>query len=383
MNLLARQAECLFWLGRYIERTSSLARILMVQTAFDRGRAAGSTWGWLLALYDESEDFHKRYETADSKSVIRYFVIDPEHAGSVLRSLEALRSNARALRAMISTDFWMHANRAHRKVKDLPDAALRETRLAATCEAIQIDCYALMGISGSTLYRDAGWRFFELGIEIERADQMSRLLDVRFAQLQTGATDGGTPIGDFTHWTMLLRACGGHHAYRRLVSGPLQPENVARFLIFEQSFARSIAHTLGECERSINELRTICGVPTPTSVLKRISDLKDMVHTAQKDPGLVTHLHNFNDAIQCHLIELTTDLGDTYFDMGSVPGVVSADTSEESKAPEWVQPAEEKESGKEAGDNPTADIDKSAASKAQASSSGRQSQTQSQRQSSS
>ena len=171
MNLLARQAESLFWLGRYLERTSSLARILMVQTAFDRGRANGSSWAWLLALYDEREDFLSRYDTTDARHVIRYFVNDIEHGGSILRSLEAARFNARNLRAMVSTEFWTQVNRSYRKVKDLPEQAMRETRLAATCESIQIDCYAVFGIADATLYRDAGWRFTN---SVERSNRPTR-----------------------------------------------------------------------------------------------------------------------------------------------------------------------------------------------------------------
>ncbi len=343
MNLLARQADALFWLGRYIERTASLARILLVQTAFDRGRTETESWAWLLALYDEADDFNGRYETADARSVIRYFFNDPEHHGSILCSLEAAKANARALRAMISTDFWTQVNRAHRRIKELPEAGLRETRLAATCEAVQVDCYALFGISEATLYRDAGWRFFLLGREIERADQMSRLLDVRFAQLKTGAVAGDGPVlGDFTHWTMLLRACGGHHAYRRLVSGPLQPENVARFLIFEQSFARSLAYCIGEIERATQELRNTCNVPTPTPLLKRLSDLQDMLHLAQNDPGLIPHLHHFNDGMQRQLIALSNDLAESYFEMEPAPSRVVQDADGEDEQPDWVvEPAED------------------------------------------
>lgn len=341
MNLLARHAEALYWLGRYIERTSSLARVILVQTAFDRGRASGASWEWLLALYDESKDFYSRYDKADSRNVIRYFVNDPAHSGSILKSLEAAKSNARALRAMISTDLWMQSNRAHRRVKDLSEDALRESRLTATCESIQIDCFALFGIASSSLYRDAGWRFFNIGTEMEQADQMSRLLDVRFAQLKTGTAQGAEPLGDFTHWTMLLRACGGHHAYRRLVSGPLQPENVARFLIFEQSFARSLAHCMSEIERATQELRLTCGIDTPTPLLKRLADIDDMIHLAKGDPGLIPHLHNFNDAVQRQLIALTNDLSETYFNIDHQRRDVPVDAAPPPEEPEWVQPVGE------------------------------------------
>lgn len=339
MHLLARHAECLFWLGRYIERTSSLARILLVQTAFDRGRAEGSGWAWILALYDQRADFEKRHSEYSSENVIKYYLTDTEHLGSVFCSLQGARSNARTLRAMISTDFWTHINRVYGRVKNLTDDDIDENRLAATCEKIQFDCYALLGIASSTLYRDAGWRFFEMGLEIERADQMSRLLDVRFAQLKTGTADGGEMLGDFAHWSMLLRACAGHHAYRQLVSGPLQPENVARFLIFEQSFARSIGSSAIQLERSVTELRQICDIPTPGSLLKRISDLHDMLHLAKLDPGLVPHLHHFNDAMQRQLGDLTTELGDCYFEFKPDIEETITDQSGEPEQPEWVQPA--------------------------------------------
>lgn len=347
MNLLSRQAESLFWLGRYIERAASLARVLLVQTAFDRGRPDGATWAWLLALYQESEDFYRHYDDASSRNVIRYFVSDKEHSGSVLRTLEAARSNARALRAMISTELWMHTNRAYRRIKDLPESALSEMRLAATCEAVQIDCYALQGISNATLYRDAGWRFYQLGLETERADQMSRILDVRFAQLMAGAADDAEGIGDFTHWSMLLRACGGHHAYRRLVSGPLQSQNVARFLIFEQSFARSIAYCVGRLERSIDELEAVNGTPASERVSERISSLKDMLQEAQEDTGLVKGLHQFNDAVQRQLIGLTDDLSASYFGIDAEPEDLVVDESPAKEEPDWVVDADEDESDAE------------------------------------
>ena len=146
---------------------------------------------------------------------------------------------------------------------------------------------------------------------------------------------------------MLLRACGGHHAYRRLVSGPLQPENVARFLIFEQSFARSISHCIGETEQSVLELRTVCDVPTPTKLLKRLSDIKDMIHLAQGDPGLIPRLHSFNDAIQNHLIELTNDLDTCYFEIDIDPAAVTVDTTADPEEPEWIEPADDEDSVKD------------------------------------
>lgn len=316
-RLLARHADCLFWLGRYIERAASMSRILMVQTEFDRGRAEGAGWAWILTLYDESASFLDRYDSASAKNVVAFYLSDREHSGSIASSLAAARDNARALRALISTDFWVQMNRLYRRMNALGEEDGVETRLAHTCEKIQTDCYALIGTAESTFYRDSGWRFFRMGVEVERADQMSRLLDVRFAQLKTGTAGRGETMGDFAFWSVLLRACGGHHAYRRMVAGPMQPETVARFLIFDQSFARSLAHSVGAIERLAHELRGVCLISTPPGVMERIDGLRGLLDLAAQssDRGrdLIEHLHDMNDALQRRLGDLTAALSQSYF----------------------------------------------------------------------
>ena len=312
-HLLARHAECMFWLGRYIERTASVARILMVQTEFDRGRAHSGGWAWILTLYDENDAFLSRFDGATPNNVIAYYVTDREHAGSIASSVTAARDNARSLRAMISTDLWIQIARLNDHVRKLTTDHINERRLAQTCERIQTDCYALLGIAESTFYRDSSWYFFRLGVEIERADQMSRLLDVRFAQNISGTADRGVEHGDFAFWSMLLRACGGQHAYRRLVSGPLHADRIAKFLIFDQSFGRSISYCHNQIDQGIGELRAKANLHTPSRLLICVGELNDMLHLAQHDSGLTGNLHHFNDAVQRKLSDVSVELAICYF----------------------------------------------------------------------
>jgi len=48
--LLARYAECIFWLARFIERAENLARILDVNETFSRGRSAAQSWLSIVQL---------------------------------------------------------------------------------------------------------------------------------------------------------------------------------------------------------------------------------------------------------------------------------------------------------------------------------------------
>ena len=201
-ELLSRYAECLFWFGRYTERTACLARLLEVQTSFDRGRAGASAeWSWILTLYDDRARFAKSHETADTDSVIRFYVSDRDNPGSLVSCIHAARENARTLRALIPTDLWHQVNTFYNRFRTLPPAALSDARLSQTCQMVKKECYAQLGVAEATLYRDAAWRFFLLGVLVERADQMSRLLDVRFAQMRHQVSDAGEPLGDFGFWS--------------------------------------------------------------------------------------------------------------------------------------------------------------------------------------
>lgn len=310
--MLARHAECLFWMGRYIERAASLGGILLTQTAFNLGRAQGSGWGWVLALYQETDTYRERFGEPTPEGVINYYLTDREHLGSVGSSVAAARANARTLRAMISTEFWVLINQTHKRLKAI-DGPVSNRELVAHCERLRNDCYAMLGAAEATFYRDAGWRFFRLGVEMERADQMSRLLDVRFAQLESGDADAGETLGDFTFWTILLRSCGGHHAFRRLVSGPMDPTNVARFLIFENGFARSLAHSVDATLQRARELESACETPTPESVKAGIQALTRVIEDARREPAILLGLHGFNDRLQRRLGDLTSAFTDTYF----------------------------------------------------------------------
>ena len=170
-----------------------------------------------------------------------------------------------------------------------------------TCEAIKRGCYAQLGAAESTFYRDETWPFFRLGQFVERADQTSRLLDVRFAQLQTGlARDEGRY--DFTFWTILLRAASAYHSYRRIFPRHIDPKEVARFLVFDARMPRSLAFCLIEIQGMIEHLRRSFGLRNAAAPAEKVEAMIVGLDTARKDERLLENLHSFNDWIQLGLI---------------------------------------------------------------------------------
>lgn len=310
--LLSRYAESAFWLARYVERVQSLARIMEVNASFQRGRSDDGLWTWIVAVYADEQSFFAQYDEATPESIIRFYLSDLENPSSMKFALRAARENARALRPLISTDMWYQLNSFYNRLQRYSETDFTEARVSRTCEVIKQDCYAHLGAAESTLFRDESWPFFRLGMFIERADQTSRLLDVRFALAATGAMSE-PKYQDFGFWAILLRSASAYHAFRRVHLRSMDPKKVAQFLIFNARFPRSIAFCAGEIQKMISQLRSVYRLRATDMALKQVEVFVEGLETAARDANLLQRLHEFNDWVQRQLILLTGGLGEAFF----------------------------------------------------------------------
>ena len=233
--------------------------------------------------------------------------------GSIVFCINAARENARTLRALLPTELWQQVNTFYNRFRNLPPEALTGNRLANSCQLVKKECYAQVGVAEETIYRDEAWHFFRLGVLVERADQMSRLLDVRFAQRKTEEQISTDTLGDFGFWSVLLRSAAAQQAFLRTSAGKRDPETVARFLIFDNRLPRSIIFCVSELDRVINELRSGYNLRGAARSLEQVDIVRQLLEVASDDPALVDNLHEFNDNVQRHIISLTNELAYAFF----------------------------------------------------------------------
>jgi len=193
---------------------SSLAGIIETHMAYDRGRAEDVSWAWLVTLHSDQEKFASLYPDTSFKNVLNFYMADLNNPGSVRFTLRAARENARALRATIPIE---NVGPAERILQSLPGHTGRPTSIHPAVSYMQPDQVRLLwatGCCGQHSLSCRGWRFFQLGLMIERADQTSRLLDVKFAQLITH-TPRVNQVTDAVFWALILRSAAAYQAYHR------------------------------------------------------------------------------------------------------------------------------------------------------------------------
>jgi uncharacterized alpha-E superfamily protein len=277
-SLLSRYAECLFWLARYVERAENLARILDVNETFSRDSRGGQNWMSVLQLYGDEARFKELHGAATADSVLRFYVTDGENPTSIVSSVRSARDNARALRPLISNEMWTQINVLHNRLGALGEDALAAGHRARLFGQVKEACQTHVGVTEGTFYRGQGWYFCRMGRYIERADQTTRLLEIK---------------------------------YHLLLPDPA--ERVAGFLLLDGRFPRSVALCIGEAAALLGGLRSRHGLRGGTGAAEELDRLQALLGAVSISDILKKGLHEFLDMLQVQLIAVTDDLAGTFF----------------------------------------------------------------------
>jgi uncharacterized alpha-E superfamily protein len=298
--VIVRVAEHCFWLGRYMERAESTARVLQVTgtLALDAELPPRRLWHDVVIVSGQEADYTARFgqeALGDANMVQRYMARDEANPVSLRRSIEAARENARSIREVIGVEVWQVLNELHVFVgSEEADAMFewdRDTLYGRVQRAMQLG----LGLVQSTMLHDAPLDFVWLGGRLERAGQTARLLDVQHHAL--AALGDPHPVLETAIWVSLLRACSGFEAFMKRSRGRVTGPAVAAFLVLEPRFPRSVRHAV--CS-ALETLTSICKGQLPGQVaLSRLGALDATL--AEQSPGelqgarvheLLTHVVN-------------------------------------------------------------------------------------------
>lgn len=316
--LLARSAQALLWLARYVERAENLARILEVHDTFSRDRFGAQDWFPIVQLHSDEAAFFARNAAASAQTVLEFYLIDQTNPSSIMSAVRAARENARVLRPLISTEMWVQLNRFHGRMTALGAADLRPGQLSPLLSWIKEACQLHTGITEGTLQRDQAWYFYQLGRYLERADQTTRLLDIKYHVLLPDSRVIGAMV-DVSQWNTLLRSAAGYHAYRRLHATGITPTQVAGFLLLNRRFPRSVYLCVREAEMLLAELKARYGLRQGNEAAEQLDGLRGLLSGIGIEEILIQGMHEFLDVIQQRLNQIGDALADGFFPYSQVP----------------------------------------------------------------
>ena len=321
--LLSRHAENIVWLARYMERIENLARIIDVTETFTRTSQAENGWRSLVQINADEARYHAARREADMQGVAEFYVLDHGNPASIASLINASRENARTQRPLIATEMWTHVNVFHGWVRQLTGDDIRSSLLSGLCARLKQECQTHNGIIEGTFYRDQGWYFYMIGKYLERGDQTTRLVDIKYHTLLPREAGIGSQV-DISQWSAVLRSAAAYHAYRRVMPRALTPSAVAGFLLLNNAFPRSLVLTLRQVHGSLSQLRIDYGLRQGGAALERLEELQAALSDQTIEQIILRGLHEFLDWVQVELRSIQDDVADAFWSLRPVVRTASA-----------------------------------------------------------
>jgi uncharacterized alpha-E superfamily protein len=308
LHTLSSTAKRSYWLGRYLERAESTARLLTENgnLLLDLPKRLPMGWQSLINITGSDATFDEIYREPSERNVARFIINDLRNPASLVNSLNGARENARTLRGIIPRQALEYIIELHIYTRDHLTEPLSRSRRAEGLSNIPEFVQRIDGFMSANMLHDAHWHFWRLGNFIERADMTSRIVDVGTDNLLQPATEL-EPFAD-VQWRSVLRSLNATQSYASVIQAPIQQSAVLEFLINNPTLPRSLTYALSSVRNSLRPL------PRNERVVRALNRLRRYI--AQVDSANLEgeSLRSFLDEFQLQLANVHEQVHKSYFD---------------------------------------------------------------------
>lgn len=303
--MLARSVDNIFWLGRYLERLDDTARLVNATSHLLIDSHKDTEFGWPVLL---------EVMGLNSKQVLTDYGLDPKNRGQVEQAVmthlisnaqspislrnacSQLKYNARTIRQLLPRDMWEEINKLDSFVQEqCIQPGGRQQRYQLMTE-ISRRCQMVIGTVDSVMLRGDAFDLFTVGRHLERADMVTRIMDVMVVQtLQP--TQLKRPR---FRWISILNALGGVESYHYYLANNAAGANADAidYLLSYADFPRSVSYCLNRVAAAAKAL------PQSPAMLQHIHQLQHLLIQQPLTDLSTVQLHELIDQIQAGIIKL-------------------------------------------------------------------------------
>lgn len=316
--MISRVADHCFWLGRYLERAEGMARLLFVtrNLSLDAELSPQQCWHPVLIVAGEEERFAQRYgpaELDDGEAVQHYLTWDAQVG--IQSSVAAARENARSIREVVSLETWEAINELHVWLASDTAKAEYEGHRYSFYRHIRQQLQLCLGVMRNTMLHDNAFDFISLGVMLERGGQTARILDVHYHAFTALEAH---QVVETALWLSLLRACSGFEPFMKRHQGAVTPQAVARFLVLERRFPRTVLYCLDSALKRLRSIRPPEERQLPGGVtLERLHILNTWLVEKAPDALDRGEIHDLLVHVVDEIDNLCTELGRELLGYGS------------------------------------------------------------------
>lgn len=253
--MLSRVADNLYWFGRYIERTEHLCRYLNVQY-FSSLESHVEKQNELViqSILTMVGIDHEEGNIMEEEALVKV-AIDTNNPSSIKSSVQSARENVRGARDLISNELWQIVNKFYRFIVDYPEEYYKTRGLYDFTQTTIDNCAIIKHNIDNTLLHDEVRAFIKMGMHLERAVQVDRMILSKLNDVEKLEELNVPPSVISFHMATLLRSVEALDMFRRVYRTSPTVNQTLEFLVLNRIFSRSILYNLAALQSFLLEIR--------------------------------------------------------------------------------------------------------------------------------
>ncbi|ANW96179.1 hypothetical protein AXE80_07765 [Wenyingzhuangia fucanilytica] len=256
--MLARVANNLFWMGRYLERTEHIARFINVNyfSSLDASNDVSQSRQFVLKsiLYMVNDVVHNNDDVIDEKEVLYDVGLNPENPFSVLSCFKYARVNASGSRDLLSIELFESINSLHHYITNYSAEHFTNAGLDEFTSYVTKEVAALRGKIIETLMHDEAYAIISLGINLERASQVIRIINTKYIDAKSSKSELHGDFNTSYEWITLLKCIQSFDMMRRYYKKTPKSADTLDFLILNPLCTKSVVRCLNNAAKNIKIL---------------------------------------------------------------------------------------------------------------------------------
>lgn len=313
MKMLSRIADSMYWLGRYMERSEGMLRMLHTQyvLSLDKSPSELNSMQSLLHVFSNLQNEQEALKPATAHQIIQFLLIEPKNENSLRILLNKARENARGMQDHITKEVWEQVNQMYHIINNPKTVSqLQNNEGLPVIESLLKNCLLYTGITDATMPRGMGWNFMGLGKFTERTLLTLELGDFFFESIQYDLNQNK----DILYWRNLLFSLSGYEFHLKNYRNFDYNFNVLHQAMLHPQFPHSVLYCLGRMRNYLNQVIGENNSPMNAPLLNQFGRLISQVEFADVDYIRRDNLKKFLHDTKSSIYPFTHTLGQTFFD---------------------------------------------------------------------
>jgi uncharacterized alpha-E superfamily protein len=248
--MLSRVAETIYWMARYVERTSGMLQVLRTNYISSQDDVPNFSWRPMLNTYAAdltSEQLDSIQQ--DTTKVFEYLILDKMNNSSAFNNVMHARENARAIQDHITKEVWQCLNNYYHFFKDAEfERHIKTGDPVSSIDALMKHGLLFSGTVKNTMTRDEGYTFLHLGKFLERAILTADIVRIKLSEMEMN-------LQNVVALRYLLYSLFGFEIYMKVYKGKFNSESVLELLLQNTHFPHSLLYSLYHMNKYFERLR--------------------------------------------------------------------------------------------------------------------------------